>query len=213
MNPEQLIEYYPRLYHLAWEGSWKNINQYGLLPTQELLNLYHIDERKTKKLVSEHRPDPVTIEREGLYRAVLRDQKPMSDAGLRAAGILEPKKWYSVLNSMVFFWATKERLESMMNAYQGMKQDLIIVNTRRLVEDTSDAIRLSHMNSGSTRRGHPRNVEIFKTISDYPFDKRRKKNGWKKALAEVCVIGGVKAIKEYIVDVRTISSDDLTNIE
>ena len=213
MKPEQLIEYYPRLYHLAWEGSWKNINQYGLLPTQELLKLYQIDERKTRKLVSEHRPHWVPIEREGLCRAVLRDQKPMSDAGLRAAGIPEPNKWYSVLNSMVFFWATKERLESMMNAYQGMRHDLIIVNTRRLVEDKSDAIRLSHMNSGSTRRAHPRNVGIFKTISNYPFDKRRKRNGWKKALAEVCVIGGVKAIREYIVDVRTISSDDLTKIE
>jgi len=69
------------------------------------------------------------------------------------------------------------------------------------------------MNSGSTRRVHPRNVEIFKTISDYPFDQRRERNGWKKALAEVCVIGGVKAIREYILDVRTVSSDDLANIE
>lgn len=213
MKPQQLIEHYPRLYHLAWEGSWRNISQCGLLSTQELLKLYQIDCRKTKKLVSEHRPCPVTIEREGLPHAVLRDQKPMSDAGLQAAGIPEPSEWYSLLNSMVFFWATKERLESMMTAYQGMKQDLIIVDTRKLVKDKAAAIRLSHMNSGSTRRGHSRNVGIFKTIDDYPFDKRRKNNGWKRALAEVCVIGGVKTIREYVLDVRTISSGDLADIE
>ena len=39
MKAEQLIEHYPRLYHMAWAGSWKSIEQHGLLPTQELLKL------------------------------------------------------------------------------------------------------------------------------------------------------------------------------
>ena len=215
MRAEQLIEYYPRLYHMAWAGSWKSIEQHGLLSTQELLKLY---QRNTKKLIAEHRPHWVEIKREGLPHAVLRDQKPMSDAGVRAAlgGRQEPSEWYSFINSMVFFWPTKARLETMMSAdaYQGMQHDLIVVDTRRLVEGEFKAIRLSHMNSGATRPiAHRRDLGIFKTIDDFPFDNRKKLYGLRKALAEVCVMGGVKAIREYAIDVKTVSTGDLINIE
>ena len=100
------------------------------------------------------------------------------------------------------------------DAYQGMQHDLIVVDTRRLVERKFREIRLSHINSGATRpKAHQRDLGIFKMIDEYLFDDRKKLYGLRKALAEVCVMGGVRAIKEYAIDVRTVSSFDLVNIE
>ena len=42
----------------------------------------------------------------------------MSDAGLYKCLCdgLTPREWYRMLNSKVFFWVTRERLEKMLNA-------------------------------------------------------------------------------------------------
>ena len=80
-------------------------------------------------------------------------------------------------------------------AYRDVRHDVLIVNTRELLRLEEPNIRLSRMNSGCTRPfAHPRNLELFQTLSDYPFERRRKKYGSAKALAEVCVTDGVELI-------------------
>ena len=71
-------------------------------------------------------------------------------------------------------------------------------------------VRLSRMNSGSTKRmAHPRDMGLFKTISDYPFESRRRKYGRARAVAEVCVLESVRRIGDAVLDIKSGSATDI----
>ena len=207
MKPEDLWRRYPVLYHIAWGGSWPSIKEHGLLSTKALLRSYGKKEAEIRELTQARRPDWVEIECEGRPKAVLRDQKPLTDAGLRTAlgGSAEPWEWYDLINSMVFFWPTKKRLETMISAsaYEKVTHDVLVVDAKTLVQFEEPNIRLSRMNSGSTRRGaYRRDMSLFKRFEDYPFEIRWRKQGRAGAVAEVCVIDRVEKIREAVVDVK-----------
>ena len=130
----------------------------------------------------------------------------MTDKGLVSAlpDNMEPCQWYDLINSMVFFWPTKERLKTMIcaRAYSGIEHDVLIVNAKKLVQLEETNIRLSRMNSGSTYRSYPRDMTLFKSIENYPFEERWRKQRRKGAIAEVCVKDGVKQIREAVIEVR-----------
>ena len=214
MEINLLHEHYPKLYHMAWRNSWPIIEKHGLLSTLELMKLYEVNDADRIEISQKHRPECVTISNARLPDAVIRDQKPMSDAGVIKAlqGTVEPCEWYKLLNSMVFFWPTKERLKTMLSAkaYRDLDHDILIVKTKELVTAHSDKLRLSPINSGCTTPwAHPRSVDLFKTVSDYPFAERKKKSGVSKAVAEVCFVGGIPNIKDYVEDVLVLNAGDI----
>ena len=142
----------------------------------------------------------------GRPRAVLRDQKPLTDEGLRRAlpESVEPWEWYDLINSMVFFRPTKERLKKMISAsaYRDVSHDVLVVDTRTLVRLEEPNIRLSRMNSGCTKpMPHPRDMDLFKPLRDYPFPSSRSRSAIAKAVAEVCVVDGVPRIAEAVLEV------------
>ena len=214
MQPDDLWRTYPVLYHIAWGGSWSNIREYGLLSSTVLLRLYGKSATEIEGLTRCRRPHWVTIECPGRPQAVLRDQKPLNDAGIRRAlgGKVEPWQWYDLINSMVFFWPTKKRLETMISAaaYEGLCHDVLVVDTKALVRLEAVNIRLSRMNSGSTNpMPHPRDMGLFKTVSDYPFESRLRKYGRACAVAEVCVLEGVRRIGDAVLDVKSGSASEV----
>jgi hypothetical protein len=92
-------------------------------------------------------------------RAVIRDQKPMSDRSVCRALVgsgLKPADWYRELNSRVFFWLSEERLNTLMNAraYRRERHTLFVVDTMRLVERHEHRIMLSAINSGCMGEGY-----------------------------------------------------------
>ncbi len=206
MRPEQLSEHYPVLYHIAWRGSWPSIEENGLLSTKELLRLYGKSEDEIFPLTRKRRGRWVEINCPGRPSAVIRDQKPMTDKGLVSAlpDNMEPWQWYDLINSMVFFWPTEERLKTMIcaRAYSGIEHDVLIVNTEKLVHLVEGSIRLSPINSGSTYRSYPRDMTLFKSIENYPFEERWQKRRRKGAIVEVCVKDGVKQIREAVMKVK-----------
>ena len=207
MRPEQLSDLYPELYHIAWGGSWESIKANGLLSTKALLRLYGKSEEEFIALTQKHRPNCVKINSNNLPQAVIRDQKPMDDGGLIKAlpENFKPWQWYDLLNSMVFFWPTKQRLKTMISAqaYRQIKHDVLIIDTQKLVELEEPSIRLSRMNSGCTKPyPHQRDMSLFKTFEDYPFNSRLKQSGWEKAIAEVCVLDKVDRIEEAVIDTK-----------
>ena len=206
MKPEELWRRYPVLYHVAWGGSWPSIQRYGLLSTKVLLRSYGKNDTEMRKLTQSRRPNWVEIECTGRPKAVLRDQKPLTDAGLRTAlgGSAEPHQWYDLINSMVFFWPTKKRLKTMISAgpYKEVEHDVLVVDAKTLVHLEQSKIRLSWMNSGSTRHGAKRrDLNLFKRFEDYPFETRWRRQGKAGAVAEVCVIDRVEKVREAVVDV------------
>ena len=207
MVPSDLSANYPVLYHIVWGGSWPSIRENGLLSSKALLRLYGKSDSEIAGLTQSRRPHRVEIECSGRPRAVLRDQKPLTDAGLRSAlsGSAEPWQWYDRINCMVFFWPTKERLKTMISAsvYERVDHDVLVIDTKKLVDLEAPNIRLSRMNSGSTKPfAHRRDMGLFKRIEDYPFEFRRKRYGTAKAVAEVCVLDRVENIREAVLEVK-----------
>ena len=207
MRPEELWRHYPVLYHIAWGGSSPSIQEHGLLSTKALLRLYKKTNEEIVALTRVRRAHWVEIDCPGRPSAVLRDQKPMTDAGLRRAldGSAEPWQWYDLISSMVFFWPTTARLRTMLtaSAYDGVAHDVLVVDARALVGLERDNIRVSEINSGCTRpMPWPRDMTLFKRFADYPFEDRRRKYGVAKAVAEVCVVDRVERIAEAVLDVK-----------
>ena len=214
MVPGDLSENYPVLYHIAWGGSWPSIRANGLLSSKALLRLYGKNDNEISELTQSRRPHWVEIQCPGRPSAVLRDQKPLTDAGLRRAlgGSAEPWQWYDLINSMVFFWPTMKRLETMISAsaYEKVDHDVLVIDTKKLVDLAGPNIRLSRMNSGCTKPfAHSRDMDLFKRIEDYPFEFRRRYCGKPKAVAEICVLHRVERIVEAVLEVRSGSAKEI----
>ena len=177
---DELATTYPRLYHITHEGSWPGIKERGLLSTEALLNLYGINGELRDSILSTHRPNCVAIEHQDYGRAIIRDQQPLIEARLRSVlqDGLSPRDWYILLNSKVFFWVSKERVERLRTAraYKSLRQTLIIVDTAKLLERHAERVTLCPINSGATRpMAWPRGKSSFLSIEHYPFDEFRRK--------------------------------------
>ncbi len=207
ITPDQLARQYPRLYHMAAQGSWPSIQRHGLLSTSALLDLFQIHGQDRERLEREHRPECVTIFHPVHGTAEIRDQKPMDDVGLNRAlrDGLTPAKWYHILNQKVFFWPTPDRLEIMLNAkaYRDKRHTVLIVDTLRLLEAHLPRVLLSPINSGATKPfPHERGLDTFLSLTDYPYLARRKARGRDNAIAEIAISTAVTDITQFVVAVE-----------
>jgi hypothetical protein len=191
ITPGRLVELYPRVYHMAEEGTWESIRSRGLLSTSALLDLYEINGNERFVIESKQRPKSIRIEHPVYGPAVIRDQKVLREDPLRGCLIdMTPQEWYELLNSKVFFWLTEERLIGLLSGreYRNRSHCVLTIDTSRLLDAHLNRIRLSPINSGSTiYRPQPRGRATFLTLDDYPFEDRRRKRGIPNAIAELCV--------------------------
>jgi hypothetical protein len=204
MTEDDLVKHYPRLWHMAEDGSFDSIRNNGLLSTTALLDLYGISGEEREALVRRHRPECVTIRNEGLPDAVVRDQKPMREEVLKGCltGGLTPADWYEILNERTFFWLSRDRLRSLLGAraYRNRPHTVLTVNTESLLNVHRDRIELSPLNSGATLYDPlPRGRETFSAIADYPFEERRKTRTLANSVVELVVRGGVLDIGDHLV--------------
>lgn len=203
---DELADAYPRLYHMAERGSWPSIRRHGLLSTSSLLSLFEVRGTARARIESAHRPVSVPIRHSEHGVAVVRDQIPMRDDDLARClrdGVA-PREWYELLNSMVFFWLTEQRLETLLGAraYRDKSHTVLILDTRALVRDYAARVMLSPMNSGATRPiAHPRGRDTFLPLAKYPFKARRKRSA-ANAVVELAVAGGVEEVEPYVIEVR-----------
>lgn len=193
---EEIIARYPVLFHMAELNSWPSIQQYGLLSTSALLDLFKINDDRRQAIESEWRPASVTIEHEAYGTAVIRDQRPMPPQTLEP--LLEgmtPPDWYRLLNRKSFFWATEDRLSRLLNAgpYRNRVHDVLKVDTRELLERHTDQIRLTSFNTGVSSFGPPyrRGAHTFMTIPEYPLGTKYDE------VAEVVVDYSVPDVAEF----------------
>ena len=153
---------------------------------------------------SRRRAESVTISREGLPNAIVRDQKPMTKSALKKCLTdgLTPKQWFETLNERVFFWLSRERLRRLLGAraYRGRPHTVLTVDTASLIEAHRDRIELSPLNSGATiYNPQPRGRDTFLPIIDYPFVERRRTRKIDKAVVELVVRGGVPDIAKHLI--------------
>lgn len=200
---DELVSNCPTLYHMAERGSWPAIRDYGLLSTSALLDLYGIDGPPRERIERRHRPSSVPIEGEGLPGAVVRDQIPMSDAGLERAlpSRIKPRDWYALLNAKVFFWLSLERLHKLTGAksYRDVEHDVLEVDTRSLLTAHRERIWLCPINSGCTKPiPHPRDENAFLRIVDYPYSHWRSRRKRVERAVELAIDYSVPDIADHV---------------
>lgn len=198
-----LIREYPRLYHMAEEGSWPSISRNGLLSTSALLDLFEVQGENRIAIEERHRPESVALENTAHGTAVVRDQKPMSDSALQKCltGDLTPADWYRLLNSQVFFWLSRHRLDRLLQAraYRDRRHTILELDTAQLLHDYGDRVVLAPINTGSTiMNPQPRGSDTFQPIERYPYEFWRKKRGRRDAVVELAVHGGVRDVKRFV---------------
>ena len=187
---------------MAERGAWESIRAHGLRSASALLDLFGVTGDARRAIEAERRPEGVRLTAPGLAPAVVRDQKPMTDAGLRRCLTdgLAPADWYRVLNAKVFFWLSRARLLKLLDAapYRALEHDVLELDSRRLVLDHADRVRLSPINSGYTRRfPQPRGPSTFLPIADYPYATRPRR----ERVVELAVEGGVAEVDRYVLRV------------
>lgn len=201
MNVDELIETYPRLYHMAEAGSWSGIRRHGLFSTSALLDLFAVNGDERVALESTRRAQSVTLTHPVHGTAVIRDQMPLSERALERCLIgMTPVEWYRELNRRVFFWVSDERVTELLQgrAYRDREHDVLTVNTASLVMRHADKITLAPINTGSTIYApQPRGVGTFLPIADYPFDEWRRRRTPRTAVAELAVEYSVPDVVQH----------------
>jgi hypothetical protein len=191
MTTNELIQHYPKAYHMAEFGTWDSIRRHGLCSTTALLDFFEISGKRRTELESMRRPQCETITHPIHGTAIIRDQKVLSDSALsKCLTRGTPREWYQLLNRKTFFWLHSERLKRLLSgrAYIGRPHCVITINTQSLVENHIQRITLSPINSGSTIwRPIPRNPDIFYKISDFPFQDRRRTRTLENTVVELAV--------------------------
>lgn len=209
MKEVDLLEHFPRLWHMSEDGSWESIRKHGLLSTSKLLDLHKVTGEERFALESQRRPKSVKITANGREVATVRDNIPMRDSQLAKclAADITPREWFELLNKRAFFWLSRDRLRTLLNAkaYRGRPQTVLTVDTAKLVASHRESIQLSPINSGATLyTPQPRGHDTFRSIADYPFDERRKTRKVMDSVAELVVIDGVPDIKDHLIAVHTV---------
>jgi hypothetical protein len=204
VNEADLVKHFPRLWHMAEDGSFESIRKHGLLSTSSLLDLYNITGQQRIALESKRRPESVTISKVGLPNAIVRDQKPMTESALKKclANDINPTQWFEMLNGRAFFWLSRDRLRGLLSAraYRGRPQTVLTVNTASLLQAHRDRIELSPLNSGATiYNPQPRGRDTFLPVGSYPFDERRKTRSIEKSVVELVVRDGVPDISDHLI--------------
>lgn len=201
MDLEELVQFYPRLYHMANDGTWATILKWGLLSTTALLDKFGTNGDERYLIESCHRSDSVEI-RHPLYGSVvIRDQAPMREAALRGClRDMTPQAWYELLNRKAFFWVTEARVQTLLNArlYRDNTHTVITIDTESLVREYADRVTLSPINSGNTLYvPQPRGTITFHPLADYPFVERRRMRGVANAVAELAVEYSVPDLRNH----------------
>lgn len=175
----KLVATYSKLYHMAEDGSWPNIQKHGLLSTSALLDKWEYTGPEREEIECRHRPKKVCIYHKEYGKAVIRDQKAIRPEKLEKC--LPPdipvEEWYKFINRRVFFWADWTGLKRFISANEYIhKPHLVIaVETRLLLDRYASEITLSPLNSGSTlpKKGRvdpePRSFSTFQKIQDHPY--------------------------------------------
>jgi len=200
---DKIVELHPVLYHMAEFGTWESIRTHGLLSTSALLDLFGYTGEKRANIEQCRRRTSIPITDDQHGKAVIRDQRPMSDSKLAKClrDALTPSDWYRLLNGKVFFWLTEARLLTLMKAYADSEHLVLEVDTRELLRRRGDSVMLAPMNTGTTTpMAFPRGLSTFQPPNKYRFEmNKKKKGGAKKAIVELTVAYSVPQISEFTV--------------
>ncbi|MEU4620313.1 hypothetical protein AB0G04_10100 [Actinoplanes sp. NPDC023801] len=188
MDVEELVVRHPRVFHTMPATAWPSVQRHGLLSTRRLIDLFGLGAAERERLLSEPRKQSTVLHAPDLPPAVIRDQKPMKFIAEKIEPGSSLAEYLTAINSRVFFWARRERLDRLRQAkeYRTDGQVVLHVDTRALVERHGRRIALCRLNSGAvTQKNHPmRGHRSWLPIADYPYEDYRRRHGRDGALVD-----------------------------
>jgi hypothetical protein len=139
-----------RLYHLADADNAPSILKHGLLSTERLLGLTGVAETERAAVLHRQRRHSLRLA-DGV---TIRDQRPMPPSALAPVldDGLEPSDWYALLNSYVFLWPDRERMDRQRRACGDRPQVILTFDAVALFDHFGTHAFLSPINSGNARR-------------------------------------------------------------
>ena len=203
VRPDELVDNYPVLHHMSESGSWSTIRQIGLLSTQRLVAECELSDAAATGILRTRRKTSVRLHHPDVGLVTVRDQGPLLEDNLtKALKGMTVEQWLAVLNDRVFFWLHPARLDRLLSArrYRHQSHDVLVVNTRDLLDRHGDRVRITAMNTGATIfPGSPRRgPDTFMRTEDFPFAERRRGRPLSDAAVELAVIGGVPDIADLV---------------
>jgi len=159
---------------MAESGSWDSIQKRGLLSTSAILDLFEKNGEERCQIESNWRPKSITIEHPVHGKTVIRDQAPMPPEDLKKCLIgISVQEWYELINSKIFFWVTKNRLNNFLNAinYRNKSHTVLTISTQDLLSNYINAITLTDINTGFTYHGGPRGKHTFRSVKEFPTNR------------------------------------------
>lgn len=191
---------------MAEADAWPSIQRHGLLSTTALLDLYGVAGETRAAIERRRREDFIPVNHPEHGRALIRDQKPMTDETL--APVLQdgltPADWYALLNARVFFWVEEARLVKLLGTYRHRRNVVLVLDTARVLADHAERVTLSGINSGYTRRyAQPRGLGTFRRLAEFPewrvgADGKRTR----QPVAECAVDYALPGVERCLVEVR-----------
>ena len=196
MTSEVFCAEFPRLWHTGRAGMWEDARRHGLLSVAALLDDFGITGAARRPYEAERRATEIELEGPDGRSAWLRDNKPLVLSKLETLldGGMTSEEWLLTLNSRVYFWCRRDRLERFLEAYSGVEQDLLTISTQRLLAYAGNRVELAHLNTGATRSPAPwggrRGPDTFRPIE--VFERPPSK------VAEVTVVGRLERIERIV---------------
>ena len=209
MTPEELATRHPHLYHVTEPGAWKSIKQNGLLSTTRLLDLFEVDKEKRIVIETKRRPSSIVIEHSRYGRAIINDNLPLNEKSLTKCleHGLTPADWLCILNSRVFFWASKDGLDRLLGARLNRDRirEVLVVDTLSLAKAYISQIEVCPINSGATiRKAARRGLNTFSPLEQYSFNEWSRLRGQRDRIREVTVRDAVPDIANHILDILSV---------
>lgn len=191
------------VYHLADERNFESIQVNGLLSAEQLLKRAGLDD-----WINYHRHENIQLPN----GTIIRDQRPIPPKALKCCldKDLTPEDWYALLNSYVFFWIDKERLERQRRACK-TPQYVISVNAKELLMDYSFSAAVTPFNTGNARRSPaPRGLTTFVPYNNWVDSgwknesnvSRTKSRSPNHKPVELTIKDSVSNIFDYVINVQ-----------
>ncbi len=203
---------------MAELNSWPGIRQIGLRTTEQLVDACQPDSATRAEILEQRRKRSYELTHPIIGTVVVRDQKPLLLHNLEPALTdVTVEEFLALLNTRVFMWAHPSRLDTLLGAaaYSDSIHDVLVFDTARIVEAYSEKIRLTGMNSGASifPSAPKRGSATFMTLAEFPFDERRRAGkGLRDNVVELCVLGGVDNVEEFVLRVERRKGPDVFEV-
>lgn len=190
MRRDEFIARYPRLFHMAADGSWPSIQQRGLLSTRALVDLYEPGAGLRSEILEQVRRRSYVLSGEGLPDATVRDQLPLKFLHERLLPGVTVQDYLDELNGRVFFHVREDRLHALLGAraYRGHPHHVLTLDTRAML-DAHPIVALAPYNTGDVHVPNmpARGPSMFTPLEEYDWPQWRKRRGEASAVVEFTV--------------------------